>query len=247
MKISDDSNNRFARLELLVGEDGLKKLASASVAVVGIGGVGSFAVEALVRSGIGRMTLIDFDDICQTNINRQIHAHEGTIGHPKVQVMAERCRAINPQVQVEPIKEFFSHENADQLLDRGYDFVLDCIDSITSKIFLIEACRKKEIRIISSMGAANKLDPTAIKMADLSKTQKCRMARIVRKELRRRGVLSGVKVVYSTEAFRSPKGTDTEKPERSPTLGSSSYIPPIFGLTMAGEVIRELLEEDDLN
>ncbi len=234
-------------MERLVGEDGLEKLASASVAVVGIGGVGSFAVEALVRSGIGRLTLIDFDDICQTNINRQIHAQEGTIGHPKVQVMAERCRAINPHIKVEPIKEFFSHANADQLLDRGYDFVLDCIDNITSKLLLIEACRKKEIRIISSMGSANKLDPTAIQVADLFKTQKCRMARIVRKELRRRGVLSGVKVVYSTEGFRSLKSTDTEKPERSPTLGSSSYIPPIFGLTMAGEVIRELLEEGDLN
>jgi tRNA A37 threonylcarbamoyladenosine dehydratase len=233
--------NPFARLELLVGPSGLQKLSSASVAVFGVGGVGSFAVEALVRSGIGRLTLIDFDDICTTNINRQIHAQERTIGHPKVQIMAERCRAINPRIQVEPIQEFFSQENADRLLDRGYDFVLDCIDSITSKLFLIETCRKKGISIISSMGAANKLDPTAIKVADLFKTQKCRLARIVRKELRKRGVSSGVKVIYSTEEFRSLDNANTE---RSPTLGSSSYIPPIFGLIMAGEVIREILGEN---
>ena len=242
----DNPQNRFARLQLLVGEAGLKKLAATSVAVFGIGGVGSFAVEALARSGIGRLTLIDFDAICLTNINRQLHALEGTIGHPKVQVMAERCRAINPDIQVEPIQEFFSHENADLLLDRGYDYVLDCIDSITAKLFLIESCRKKGLAVISSMGAANKLDPTAIKVDDLSRTQKCRMARIVRKELRRRGIEDGVKVVYSTEEFRDLNNADAEEPERSPTLGSSSYIPPIFGLTMAGEVIRELLRERSL-
>ncbi len=243
MKNSTDHHDRFARLQLLVGEAGLKKLASASVAVFGVGGVGSFAVEALARSGIGRLTLVDFDDICPTNINRQLHALETTIGHPKVQVMAVRCRAINPEIQVEPIQEFFSHENADLLLDRGYNYVLDCIDSITAKLFLIESCRKKGLPVISSMGAANKLDPTAIRVDDLSRTQKCRLARIVRKELRRRGIENGVKVVYSTEEFRDLNSADAETPERTPTLGSSSYIPPIFGLTMAGEIIRELLSE----
>jgi len=241
MKNSNTHNDRFARLQLLVGEAGLERLSSASVAVFGIGGVGSFAAEALARSGIGRLTLIDFDTICPTNINRQLHALETTIGHPKVQVMAERCRAINPHIQVEPIQEFFNHENADSLLGRGYDFVLDCIDSITSKLFLIESCREKGLPIISSMGAANKLDPTAIKVTDLEKTQKCRMARIVRKELRRRGITSGVKVVYSTEEFRSLNSGGADIAERKPTLGSSSYIPPIFGLTMAGEALREIL------
>jgi tRNA A37 threonylcarbamoyladenosine dehydratase len=242
MSTAGHSFNRFARLQILVGETGLKKLTAASVAVFGLGGVGSYAVEALARSGIRRLTLIDFDDICPTNINRQLHALEGTIGHPKAQVMAERCRAINPHIQVEPIQEFFSHENADRLLDRGYDYVLDCIDSITAKLFLIESCRKKGLAVISSMGAANKLDPTAIKVDDLSRTQKCRLARIIRKELRKRGIENGVKVVYSTEEFRELNNRDANQLERNPTLGSSSFIPPIFGLTMAGEIIRDLLK-----
>ncbi|MEJ2700601.1 MAG: tRNA threonylcarbamoyladenosine dehydratase [Desulfuromonadales bacterium] len=251
--------HRFSRMELLVGEDGLGRLGAASVAVFGIGGVGSYAAEALARSGVGRLTLVDFDDICLTNVNRQIHALEGTVGKPKVQVMAERCRAINPQVRVEPVKAFYQAQNADELLDRGYDYVLDCIDHITAKLHLIQSCKEKGMAVISSMGAANKLDPTKVAVADLFHTQKCRLARIIRKELRRRGIASGVRVVYSTEEFR-PLGQASNvcaencicpnKEEQSwrctdrrVILGSSSYIPPIFGLTMAGEVVRTLLGE----
>ena len=243
--------NRFGRLNLLIGEAGVTRLKQASVAVFGLGGVGSYAVEALVRGGIGRLTLIDFDLVDITNCNRQIHAHDGTIGHPKALVMAERCRAINPDVQVEPLQAFYSQENSDELLLRGYDYVLDCIDHITAKLHLIETCVTRKLPVISSMGAANKLDPTRIHIADLADTNKCRLARILRRELRRRGIHRGVKTVYSTEEFRplsdGRRAAATEdaghyQAQRAP-LGSSSVIPPLFGLTMAGEVIRELLAE----
>ena len=241
--------DRFDRLNLLVGEAGVARLKQSSVAVFGLGGVGSYAVEALVRGGIGRLTLIDFDKIDITNCNRQLHAHDGTIGQPKALVMAERCRAINPEVQVEPLQAFYSQENSDELLERGYDYVLDCIDHITAKIHLIETCVARQLPIISSMGAANKLDPTRILIADLADTNKCRLARVLRRELRRRGVSSGVKTVYSTEEFKPltdgrRDNAETEaghyQAQRAP-LGSSSVIPPLFGLTMTGEVIRDLL------
>lgn len=240
-------------MERLVGTEGLRRLAASSVAVFGIGGVGSYATEALVRAGVGRLTLVDFDEIRPTNINRQIHALDDTVGRAKAQVMAERCRAINPAARVEPRKVFYRADNADELLGEGFDYVLDCIDQITAKLHLIQSCTERRLPVISSMGAANKLDPTKIAVADLFATQKCRLARIVRKELRKRGIASGVRVVYSTEEFRPlagefPDGIAGEDAEgsqpfseRQITLGSSSYIPPIFGLTMAGEVIRELL------
>ena len=230
--------HRFSRMELLTGAAGMARLAGASVAVFGIGGVGSYAAEALARAGVGRLTLVDFDDICLTNVNRQIHALDGTIGRAKVQVMAERCRAINPGVQVEPIKAFFQADNAAQLLERGYDYVLDCIDHITAKLHLIQSCRERELPIIASMGAANKLDPTKIAVADLFHTQKCRLARIIRKELRRRGITTGVRVVYSTEEFRplDPRAGAALKTASAPTrttssgaadtAGSSSAVPP---------------------
>lgn len=244
--------HRFSRMELLVGPEGMARLAKASVAVFGVGGVGSYAVEALARSGVGRLTLVDFDDICVSNINRQIHALDGVVGKPKVQIMAQRCQAINPDIEVEPIKAFYGAENSAVLLSRGYDYALDCIDLITAKLHLIQSCKELSLPIISSMGAANKLDPTKIKVTDLFHTQKCRLARIIRKELRRRGISSDVKVVYSTEEFRplkqeggsSASGEGEDQPRRKVILGSSSFIPPLFGLTMAGEVIRALLESE---
>ncbi|MFO7983262.1 MAG: tRNA threonylcarbamoyladenosine dehydratase [Desulfuromonadales bacterium] len=253
--------HRFSRMELLAGTAGLETLRKASVAVFGIGGVGSFAVEALVRAGVGRLTLVDFDEICLTNTNRQIHATSETVGKSKVQVMAERCRAINPRVEIEPLSAFYEAKNSEELLTRGGDYVLDCIDHITSKLHLIQACKEKQIPIISSMGAANKLDPSRVEICDLSLTYKCRLARIIRKELRRRGIERGVKVVFSTEDFRplSTQGNlcsqncicpNKEEPrwrctDRRVILGSSSTIPPMFGMMMAGEVIRELLGEGD--
>ena len=244
------SSNRFARLELLYGEGQLARISTKSVAIFGLGGVGSFAVEALVRGGVGRLTLVDFDDVDITNCNRQVHALEATIGQPKAMVMAKRCREIDPEVAVEPLQAFYSHENSEELLGRGYDYVLDCIDHITAKLHLIESCVRHDIPIISSMGAANKLDPTKILVADLAKTHRCRLARILRRELRKRGISGGVKTVYSTEEFKplktgrrdsTEKDTGHYQEQRAP-LGSSSVVPPLFGLTMAGEVIRDLLE-----
>lgn len=253
--------HRFSRMELLVGTEGLTRLAGTSVAVFGLGGVGSYAVESLARAGVGRLTLIDFDAICLTNVNRQLHALDGTVGHPKAAVMAERCRLINPAIVVEPLQEFYSEKNSPELLARGYDYVLDCIDHVTAKLHLLQSCKEQEIPIISSMGAANKIDPTCIKVGDLFKTHTCGLARILRKQLRKRGITSGIKAVYSTEEYLAPVqesatcAEDCICPQRDEELwncrhrriilGSSSYIPPIFGLTMAGEVIRSLLLKEN--
>ncbi len=231
--------DRFQRLELLIGSDGLARLSGCSVAVFGIGGVGGYAVEALVRGGIGSLTLIDPDVICPTNMNRQIHALEKTLGRVKVEALAERCHAINPQLNLVTRHCAYSSANSDELLATRYDYVLDCIDTISDKLHLLQSCRQRGLKVISSMGAANKLDPTQIAVADIAATKKCRLARTIRKELRQWGIEQGIKVVYSTEEFRPLTGEDTA--ERKPTLGSSSYLPPLFGLTMAGVVIQELI------
>ncbi len=233
--------NRLSRMELLVGKDGLDRLGRASVAVFGVGGVGSYAVEALVRGGVRRLTLVDFDTVCVTNINRQIEATVSTVGQVKVEAMAARCRAINPEAELIARHARYDADSAAGLLAEKYDYVLDCIDNITAKIHLIQTCCERGLPIISSMGAANKLDPTQVRVADIATTEKCRLARTIRKELRKRGIARGVKVVYSTEEFRPLTGPDAR--ERKPVLGSSSYLPPIFGLTMAGEVIQALIGE----
>jgi tRNA A37 threonylcarbamoyladenosine dehydratase len=226
--------------------------------ICGIGGVGGYAAEALGRAGVGHITLIDFDDICLTNVNRQIHALSSSVGKSKVDVMAARLSDINSAATITPVKAFFSSENAEQLLAPQPDFVLDAIDHFTAKAFLITSCIQKGIPVISSMGAANKLDPTKIEVSDISATRNCRMARSMRKILKNSGITSGVQVVYSTELHRelAPTnsngcGTDCICPNREEQtfrcehrrviLGSISYIPSIIGLTMAGAVINELL------
>ena len=251
------SLHRFSRTEQLVGADGLAVLGGSRVLVCGIGGVGSYAAEALGRAGVGRITLVDFDDICLTNINRQIHALSSTVGLPKVEVMAARLRDINPDAEIVPVKAFFSADNAAELLSARPDYVLDAIDHFTAKAALITTCREQNIPVISSMGAANKLDPSRIHVADIADTRNCRMARSMRKILRQKGIDRGVQVVYSTEPHRelnpaaSHCGTDCICPNRGDQvfscenrrviLGSMSYIPSIFGLTMAGTVVNELL------
>lgn len=234
--------DRFHRLELLIGETSLSRLHQAHVAVFGVGGVGSYAVEALTRAGVGHLTLIDFDQVCITNINRQIQAVDGTVGQWKVEAIAERCRAINPNIEVSAKRLRYDSDTTSELLGDRYDYVLDCIDMISSKLLLIQSCYERKLPIISSMGAANKLDPAQIHVADISSTKKCRLARTMRRELRKRGIAKGVDVVFSTEEFRPLK--EAEANVRKPTLGSSSYIPPIFGLTMAGTVIRKLIGEE---
>jgi tRNA A37 threonylcarbamoyladenosine dehydratase len=246
--------HRFARTEVLIGEEGLAKLANSSVAVFGLGGVGSHAAEALCRAGVGRLTLVDFDTICVSNINRQLHALESTVGRPKAQVMAERLRQINPAADILPLQDFYGAETSAFLLDPGYDYVVDAIDHITGKLHLIRSCRERGIPIIASMGAAAKTDPTRIRVADISETHKCRMARIVRKLLKQQGITQGVKVVFSTEEYREGSIRLHEHPpadlavgpagwQRRGILGSISYIPPLFGYTMAGVVVSDLLAE----
>jgi len=250
--------HRFSRNELLVGQAGVEKLKNASVAIIGLGGVGSYAAEAVCRAGVGRITLVDFDDICLTNINRQLHALDGTVGRPKVVAMMERLQLINPDAVLLPYKEFYGAETSDLLMSSRYDYVLDAIDHITSKLHLIETCLGRGIPIISSMGAAAKLDPSKIAVADISRTHMCRMARAVRKLLKQRGITQGVKVVYSTEAYREQEVKESgckgncicpNKEEqlfscehRRIILGSSSFIPGIFGLTMAGVAIKDILD-----
>jgi tRNA A37 threonylcarbamoyladenosine dehydratase len=253
--------HRFSRTELLIGKEGLSTLADKHILICGIGGVGSYAAEALGRTGIGKITLVDFDDICLTNINRQIHALTSTVGQQKVEAMATRLRDINPGAEIIAVKEFFSAENAERLLTPHPDYVLDAIDHFTAKAALIKICRHKNIPVISSMGAANKLDPTKIEVSDISASKNCRMARSMRRILKDSGITSGVQVVYSTELHRdldpataTACGTDCICPNRAEQtfrcehrrviLGSMSYIPSIFGLTMAGVVINELLSMD---
>lgn len=249
--------HRFSRTELLIGPEGLNKLKSSSVAVFGLGGVGAFAAEALCRAGVGRLVIVDFDDICLTNVNRQLHAMDGTVGRAKAEVMADRMRLINPEAEIVPYRDFYSAENSAFLLSQGLDYVVDAIDHFTSKIHLIKSCRERGTPIISSMGAASKLDPTRIEVADISETHKCRMARCVRKLLKKQGIERGVKVVFSTEEYREQQIKDggckgncicPNKDDqhfscehRRVILGSISYIPAIFGLTMAGVVVNDLL------
>jgi tRNA A37 threonylcarbamoyladenosine dehydratase len=251
--------HRLSRTELLIGTTGLERLRSSHVMICGIGGVGSYAAEALGRAGVGRITLVDYDDICLTNINRQIHALGSTVGQHKVEAMGARLSDINPAAEIIAVKAFFSQENAEQLLFPRPDYVLDAIDHFTAKVALITICREHNIPVISSMGAANKLDPTKIHVADIAETKNCRMARSMRKILRQAGISSGVQVVYSTEGHRelnpaasSACGSECICPNkgdqvfscehRRVILGSISYLPPLFGLMMAGVVVNRLLE-----
>ena len=237
-----------SRTRLLLGGAGLEQLATASIAIFGIGGVGSYAVEALARAGVGHLTLVDFDVVGISNLNRQVHALTSSIGRPKVEVMAERCCLINPAIEVTALPQAYDADNAEQLLAPRFDYVLDCIDLITAKLHLIAACKQRQLPLLSSMGAANKWDPMAIRVGDLFATKNCRLARIMRKELRQRGVTTDVEVVYSTEGFR-PLGAGRRMEEdnaggyqqRRAPLGSVPWIPAIFGLTMTGTVIPKVL------
>ena len=250
--------HRFSRTELLVGAEGLARLRNSSVAIFGLGGVGSSAAEAICRAGVGQITIVDFDDICLTNINRQLHALDGTVGKAKTQVMAERLRCINPSAEIIAYREFYAQESSDLLLAGHHDYVLDAIDHFTSKVHLITRCRERSLPIISSMGAAMKLDPTLIRVADISRTSNCRMARAMRKLLKKEGITDGVTVVYSLEEFRKPQtpeagcGSSCICPNRESrqfscehrrvVLGSMMTIPAIFGLTMAGVAINRILD-----
>ncbi|MEG6616081.1 tRNA threonylcarbamoyladenosine dehydratase [Peptococcaceae bacterium 1198_IL3148] len=234
------NTHRFSRTEMLIGPEGLEKLKSSKVAVFGVGGVGSYTVEALARAGIGELILVDFDDVDITNINRQLHALESTVGKAKVELMAERIKLINPQARVQAIKRFYTPENGPELITPDLDYVVDAIDNVTGKLDLIKRCIANNIAIVASMGAGNKLDPTAFKVADISQTSVCPLAKVVRRELRNAGINSGVKVVYSTEpAIKPPQNNGANERKQPP--GSISFVPATVGLILASVVVKDLL------
>lgn len=251
--------HRFSRTELLTGKEGFAKLEDSCVAVFGLGGVGSFAAEALARSAVGKLILVDYDLVCLTNVNRQLHAMIGTIGKAKTEVMAERIRKINPKVEVVVHQAFYSAQTAEALLSDEYDYVVDCIDNVTAKLHLIATAHARGLAVISAMGAASKMDPTQIKLADISETHTCPFARDIRRELRKKyGIERGVLTVFSSESALCPDlevAADevkcicpSTKPQglndceaKSQINGTMAYIPSMFGLMMAGTVVRHLL------
>ncbi|MDF2612847.1 MAG: thiF2 [Clostridia bacterium] len=243
----------FSRTEMLIGTEGLNKLKNSSVAVFGIGGVGSYTVEALARSGVGKLILVDDDDVCLTNINRQIHASRKTVGKSKVDVMKERVIDINPKIEVVTFRELYNAESADRMLSPDYSYVVDAIDMVTSKIDMIQRCQAMGIPIISAMGAANKLDPTQLEVADIYKTSMCPLAKVMRHELRKRGVKK-LKVVYSKEKPIKPidlgggcrtqcicSNKDRTCADRRDIPGSVAFVPSVAGLIIAAEVIKDLI------
>lgn len=230
----------FARTRLLLGDDGLARLAAARVAVFGIGGVGGYAVEALARSGVGALDLIDSDTVDATNLNRQIIATLPGVGRPKVSVAAERVTSINPACTVRAHECFFLPETAAQFDFSAYDYVIDAVDTVAAKIALVDAARAAGTPIVSSMGAGNKLDPTAFRVADIYETSVDPLARVMRRELRRRGV-PALKVVYSTEPPREPvPDGERVKDGSRPAPGSVAFVPSVAGLILGGEVVRDL-------
>ena len=227
------------RTEMLLGRDALERLASSKVAVFGIGGVGGFVCEGLIRAGVGELELIDSDKVDVTNINRQIIALNTTVGRSKAELMKERALMINPEIRVTSREVFFGPDNREDFDFASYDYVVDAIDSMTSKIELIVRAKESGTPVISAMGAGNKLDPTAFRVADIYETSVCPLAKILRKELRKRDIDS-LKVVYSTEPAIKATGEDG-RPRRTP--GSVSFVPSVMGLIMAGEVVKDLTKD----
>ena len=231
--------NEFCRTELLVGEEGINKLHNSKVIVFGIGGVGSFVVEALTRACVGNLILVDNDTICISNLNRQIHATQATVGMIKVEAMKERVISINPKCNVEAKQVFITADNISEIIPSDVDYVVDAIDTVTSKLALAEYCYKNNINIISSMGTGNKMDPTQFRVSDVFKTKVCPLAKVMRHELRKRGVKK-LKVVYSEEMPMTPdKGRAVPSAKRQ-TPGSISFVPPVAGMIIGGEVIKDL-------
>jgi len=246
--------NQFSRTQLLLGADGMEKLSAARVAVFGIGGVGGYTVEALARSGVGTLDLIDDDRVCLTNVNRQIFATRKTVGQYKVDVAQQRILEINPDAVVHTYKTFYAPQTAAQFDFTQYDYVVDAIDTVTGKLELIEQAQRAGVPIISSMGAGNKMDPTAFEVADIYKTSVCPLARVMRRELKKRGIRK-LKVVYSREPAMTPiddmaiscrthcicpPGTARKCTQRRQVPGSNALVPPVAGLILAGEVVKDL-------
>jgi tRNA A37 threonylcarbamoyladenosine dehydratase len=249
--------HQFSRNELAIGKDGIHTLKNSTVAVLGIGGVGSFSAEALARSGVGRLLLVDKDDVDITNVNRQVHALLSTVGQPKVDLMKARIADINPECEVIALKMFYTEETYEQFFSYGLDFVVDASDTISYKIHLIKECLNREIPIISSMGVANKMDPTQLRITDISKTTHDPLAKVIRARLRKEGIYKGVPVVFSDEQpikireeIRKEIVSDTaehgsiRKAKLPPS--SNAFVPSVSGLIMAGYVITNILEKHNI-
>lgn len=244
--------HQFSRTELAVGPEGLEILKNSTVAVLGIGGVGSIAAEALARTGVGRIILIDKDVVDITNINRQVHALLSTVGKPKAELMKNRIADINPECDAIALKMFYTEETYEELFKYPLDYVLDASDTVSYKIHVIKECLRRKIPIISSMGAANKMDPSRFQVADISKTTVDPIARVIRQKLRKDGIHKGVKVVFSTEEPMLPREDVTQKivPENAPEIrkaqnppASNAFVPPVAGLIMVSVAVRELLKK----
>ncbi|WP_338944329.1 tRNA threonylcarbamoyladenosine dehydratase [Fusobacterium pseudoperiodonticum] len=229
------------RTELLIGSDNLEKLKNSNIIVFGLGGVGGAAVESLVRAGIGNLSIVDFDIVDKTNLNRQIITTQSTIGRAKVEVAKERILAINPEINLTVYHEKFLKENTDLFFkDKKYDYIVDAIDLVTAKLDLIEFATKSKIPIISCMGTGNKLDPSRFQVADIKKTSVCPLAKVIRKELKNRRI-SKLKVVYSDEVPRKPLNLDGGR-EKFKNVGSISFVPPVAGMLLASAVIKDICE-----
>lgn len=241
------SKKWLERTELLIKNKGIDRLKNSNILVVGLGGVGSFAAEFLARSGIGKMTIVDGDTVDITNINRQLPALHSTLGQHKVEIVGDRLLDINPELELIKINEFLNPERMEAILDEGkFDYILDCIDSVTPKITLIIAAKRRKIKIVSAMGAGGKTDPSKVMVRDISKTYNCFLAKQVRKRLKKEKINKGIRCVFSNEIQNeeSLKLTDGTNYKKS-FYGTISYIPAIFGLYAAAEVINFLIKKDD--
>ncbi|MDD2550260.1 MAG: tRNA threonylcarbamoyladenosine dehydratase [Bacteroidales bacterium] len=231
------------RTQLLLGVDGVKKLSRAHVLVVGLGGVGAYAAEQICRAGVGEITLVDGDTINGTNRNRQLIAMVSTLGKPKAEVLGERLLDINPDLKLHVLQEYIRDEKTVELLNGDFDYVVDAIDTLSPKIYLIYHALQKGHKLVSSMGSGGKLDPTQVKIADFSETHICPLARILRKRLHRFGIKGGFKAVFSVEPVPEHAMVPcTDEPNKKTTIGTISYIPPVFGSMMASVVVRDLIE-----
>ncbi|RBW70436.1 tRNA threonylcarbamoyladenosine dehydratase [Bacillus taeanensis] len=246
--------HQFSRNELAIGKEGLQSLKNSTAAVLGIGGVGSFAAEALARSGVGRLVLVDKDSVDITNVNRQIHALLSTVGQDKVELMKNRIADINPDCEVIALKMFYNEETYEKFFSYPIDYVIDASDTISFKIHLMKQCLERKIPIISSMGAANKTDPTRLEIADISETSYDPIARVIRTKLRKEGIHKGIKVIFSKEhpikikeEIRKEVGNDQAEIRKAKLPPSSNaFVPSVAGLIMAGYVINELLEKHNI-
>lgn len=246
----------FSRTELLIGKEGLDKLNKSKIVVLGLGGVGSYTVEALVRAGVGNLILVDDDTVCLTNLNRQIHANFDTISKPKSEVMRERIERINPNCNIITYQTFIKEDNIGDIIDEDVDYVIDAIDTVSSKLSIIVWCKERGINIISCMGTGNKLDPTQFRVADIYSTKICPLAKVMRSELRKRGI-KDLTVVYSEEKPLKPKSEEVvtckegcvcaagsrKCSNKRQIPGSISFVPPVAGMVLASEVVKSILTE----